>query len=198
MLRAAWQGERRASGKLAWIVLLVILGPGVGTAWAGTNVWTGLGPEGGAIQALAIDPQNPKTIYAASSGVFKSKDGGASWKPANSGLPTNGIAALAINPQNPSTVYAVANGGIFKSTDGAASWNAVSSGLPVVTGPVSGVPPALAIDPQNPSTLALRFWSWRIRLADVLASNNWYRRVSSPTTQSNFVIDAARVIGGMG
>ena len=48
---------------------------------AGTNVWTSIGPEGGIIHALAIDPVTPATLYAGTSsgGVFKSKNGGGSW-----------------------------------------------------------------------------------------------------------------------
>ena len=31
---------------------------------AGNNVWTNIGPEGGNINALTIDPQHPSTVYA--------------------------------------------------------------------------------------------------------------------------------------
>jgi hypothetical protein len=31
-------------------------------ARAGVNGWTSIGPDGGYIQALAIDPQNPATV----------------------------------------------------------------------------------------------------------------------------------------
>ena len=46
-----------------------------------TNVWTSLGPEGGNIIALAIDPATPTTLYAGTGagGVFKSTTGGSSW-----------------------------------------------------------------------------------------------------------------------
>ena len=53
--------------------------------WAGSNGWTRLGPA--SLATVAIDPQNPSTLYAANSGyfspeptrVFKSIDGGANW-----------------------------------------------------------------------------------------------------------------------
>src|SRR5215471_13993807 len=40
---------------------------------AGDNVWTSLGPEGGPVLALALDPLTPTTLYAGTdgSGVFK-------------------------------------------------------------------------------------------------------------------------------
>ena len=50
---------------------------------AGVNVWTSIGPYGETISTLAIDPQNPATLYAAGrgdpgsvlTGVLKSTDG---------------------------------------------------------------------------------------------------------------------------
>jgi hypothetical protein len=112
---------------------------------------------------LAINPQDPKTVYAGTwgRGVFKSIDGGASWDVVNSGLPTDPrfIESLAIDPQNPSTVYAVigqlgtpaSNGraGVFKSMDAGASWGDVNSGMG------AGYPSIriLAISRQDPSTL---------------------------------------------
>jgi hypothetical protein len=81
---------------------------------ARNNVWTSIGPEGGCIFALAIDPQNPNTLYAGTSwrwgegtwgnGVFKTTEGGGNW--VNTGLTGTTILALAIDPQHPNTVYA--------------------------------------------------------------------------------------------
>ena len=51
------------------------------------------------VNALAIDPRNPTTLYAGtySRGIFRSTDGGASWREFNRGLTDFGIAALAID-----------------------------------------------------------------------------------------------------
>ncbi len=89
-----------------------------------TQQWVPLGPEGGNIGALAIDPQNPSTLYVAlSGGVFKSTNGGASWSVANSGLlRSGGVDVLVIDLQNPTTLYAGMSRGVFKSTNGGASW----------------------------------------------------------------------------
>lgn len=35
---------------------------------AGVNIWTGIGPEGGDIRCLAVDPQNSQTVYAGTEG----------------------------------------------------------------------------------------------------------------------------------
>jgi photosystem II stability/assembly factor-like uncharacterized protein len=87
-----------------------------GTVSAGTNVWTSNGPEGGCIQALAIDPATLSTLYAGTfgGGVFKSTDGGGAWSAANTGLTVNNVLALAIDPATPTTLYAgTRDGGVF-------------------------------------------------------------------------------------
>ena len=62
------------------VAVLVISWLLQGTARAGTNVWTSIGPDGGSIAAVSIDPWNPNTLYAGThAGSFKSADGGASW-----------------------------------------------------------------------------------------------------------------------
>src|SRR5215470_13194563 len=53
---------------------------------AATGEWRSLGPEGGPINRIEIDRHNPNTIYATNFGVFKTTDGGNSWKATNSGL----------------------------------------------------------------------------------------------------------------
>src|SRR6185369_8422050 len=99
--------------------------------------WAPVGPPGGVVQALVVDPSDPRILYAASAGggLFKSVDGGASWKPANHGLSDFRITALAIDPQRPRTLYVAAGqlptvSGVFKSTDGGASWVPANQGLP--------------------------------------------------------------------
>jgi photosystem II stability/assembly factor-like uncharacterized protein len=132
-----------------------------GTSWSPVN--SGLPADAGrgyGITSLAIDPQNPTTIYAGiyggnavrSGGVFKTTDGGDSWNAAKSGLPDGGVIALAINPQNPGTIYASSRG-VFKSTDGGASWSAMNSGLEGDIGYLGFPFSALAIDPENPDTI---------------------------------------------
>jgi hypothetical protein len=130
---------------------------------AGQNQWTSNGPaSSGPINSLAVDPSAPETVYAGSgvSGmlpgtVFKSTNGGASWAPANNGLPSVFVRALIIDPQTPSTIYAGTSGtfigqvfrGMFKSIDGGMNWT------PLATTPGPGSVTSVAIDPQNPATL---------------------------------------------
>ncbi len=117
-------------------------------------------PDGG-VMALAIDPQNPSTIYASvlAGGLFQSTDGAASWSAVNSGLEkgiTSGsdyMSVLMIDPQDSNTIYAASHGvvdgedadnGLFKTTDGGATWTALDF-FALVT--------ALAIDPQTQGTV---------------------------------------------
>ena len=60
------------------------------------------------INALAIDPTTPATLYAGTyyGGVFKSTNGGGNWGAINTGLTTTQVVALAIDPATPTTVYA--------------------------------------------------------------------------------------------
>jgi photosystem II stability/assembly factor-like uncharacterized protein len=133
---------------------LILLG-GLRGAQAGVDGWTTSGPEGGTVQALAIDPQNPATLYAAvrhnaspeSTDVYKSADAGSSWRVvANlSGSPQ----ALAIDPQTPTTLYLRAYRRVYKSTDGGDRWTLVNTSLPGSYLSVQN----LVIDPQTPTTL---------------------------------------------
>ena len=72
-----------------------------------------LGPGGG-VEALAVDPITPTTLYAGmASGVFKSINGGSSWRVLNPSL-TRAISALAIDPTPHITLYAgTAGSGVF-------------------------------------------------------------------------------------
>src|SRR5215470_5483588 len=126
---------------------------GTGALRAGTNVWTSLGPAGGPVTAIAIDPQNSGTVYAATgAGLFQSGDSGASWSALKPGPPCC-VSTLVIDPQTPSTIYAVTlDGKVLKSTDEGTNWTPVNSGLPADAGG-RYVITSLAIDPQNPTTI---------------------------------------------
>src|SRR5262245_52109652 len=128
----------RASGTTSFslfclIVAVTFVGSVSNTLGSEPNVWTSIGPDGGGINALAIDPQNPRTLYSATSGgIFKSTDGGESWKvlSAPDGLD---VSVVAISPLNPATVYAGTSTGVFKTTDGGSTWSSPQMSFPVFT-----------------------------------------------------------------
>ena len=91
-----------------------------GANWSAVN--TGLpvstGAPGPFVNALAIDPNTPATVYAGldSNGVFRSTDGGAHWSVFNNGMSSPiSIEVLAVAPTHPTNaVYAGSNGeGVF-------------------------------------------------------------------------------------
>lgn len=114
------------------------------------NIWTSVGPEGGEITVLVIDPATPTTLYAGInvSGVFKSTNSGGNWTAINTGLTDSTVGALAIDPTSPATLYAgTYRSGIFRSTNGGENWSAINTEL--INHPVQ----TLMIDPVTPTTL---------------------------------------------
>ena len=105
---------------LIGLLLLVSAGrPGIVSAAPDSWIWTSIGPEGGIIDALAIDPATPTTLYAGTwGGVFKSTNGGTNWSAVNTGLTNTYVRALAIDPATPATLYAgTEGGGVFKTKE---------------------------------------------------------------------------------
>src|SRR5215472_11546642 len=75
-------------GAAACLAAAIGLAGTAAPAGAGLGVWTAAGPNGGQVVAMAPDFADPRTIYAATAdgGIFKSGDGGASWRAASRGL----------------------------------------------------------------------------------------------------------------
>lgn len=105
----------------------------------------------GAVQ-VTLDPKNSNTIYAdmwaarqgpwengylfgSESGLYKSTDGGTTWKKLTKGLPTTkeGLSRIGfgIAPSDPQRLYATVDcqdhGGIYRSNDGGESWTLMST-----------------------------------------------------------------------
>ena len=96
-----------------------------------------VGPtSAGRIAAAAAVAGKPGVYYAgaASGGVWKSIDGGATWKPTFDSQTSQAIGALAVAPSNPNVVWAgtgeawavrdmdMMGDGIYKSTDAGETW----------------------------------------------------------------------------
>ena len=76
--------------------------------------------------ALASDPKHPGTLYAsASTGIYKTTDGGRTWQTYSRGLlPAGGEGwgRLAVDPNNSNIIYAGLGGGVHKSVDAGHNW----------------------------------------------------------------------------
>ncbi len=122
---------------------------------AAVGRWSSHGPFGGAVYAIAIDPTDPQVAYASLGsiytvddhrigGVFKTFDGGSSWK--EIGPPDTSFFSVAVAPSDPRVVFASSDEGLWKSVNRGVDWSLV---LPGVSGPA---PPA--IEPAD----ALHVW----------------------------------------
>tara|TARA_R110002050_G_scaffold100580_1_gene208171 strand:- start:120388 stop:123651 length:3264 start_codon:yes stop_codon:yes gene_type:complete len=124
------------------------------------------------VGAVAIQQSNPSVLWVGTGegnprnslnggyGVFKSLDGGKSWKAM--GLEnTRHIHRIVIDPTNPNIVYVGAIGspwgehperGVFKTTDGGETWSKI-----LFTNNKSGIAD-LVMDPTNPNKLIAAMW----------------------------------------
>jgi photosystem II stability/assembly factor-like uncharacterized protein len=97
--------------------------------------------------ALAVDPKFPAAIYAGTrAGLWKTIDGGATWRRSGAGLPETGISALAVDPVDTQKVYAGAvDGNLYRTMDGGTNW---SLSRPDAR---RAAIEAIAIDPNHPN-----------------------------------------------
>lgn len=131
-------------------------GNGVYKSTDGGETWTHVGlADTQSIGRIVIHPMNPDVVYVAAlghlwgpnkeRGLYKTIDGGRSWKQVLFIDEDTGAADVALDPKSPDTLYAAAykrrrtafgfNGGgpesgPYKSTDGGASWHKLTKGLP--------------------------------------------------------------------
>ena len=133
------------------------------------------------VASVAVDPADPRIIYIGLQEgrrvLLKSRDGGATWRASQSGLPAAGetlptISEIAVDRTNPSTVYAVAGGELFRSLDGGRGWSRPprppggfvraleTTGYGVLAGTVEGV--LLSVD---------RGLTWQARNAGLAATS---------------------------
>jgi photosystem II stability/assembly factor-like uncharacterized protein len=156
---------------------IIYAGTASGGLWKSVNGGTTWDPVfekevTASVGAVAIQQSNPSVIWVGTGegnprnslnggyGIFKSLDGGVSWK--SMGLEkTRNIHRVVIDPTNPDVVYAAAIGspwgehperGIFKTIDGGKTWNKI-----LYTNDKSGAAD-LVMDPSNPNKLIATMW----------------------------------------
>ena len=157
-------------------------GRGVWKSTDGGDTWSFIGlPEAGQIGSIEVDPRDADTVYAAAlghpfgpneeRGLYRSRDGGASWERVLFVSERTGAMDIQINQRNPRELWVSMwtaerkpwtmisgseESGIWRSTDGGDSWNELTAedqdnGLP--DGVVGKI--GLAISPVDPK----RVWA---------------------------------------
>ncbi|MGH9414231.1 MAG: WD40/YVTN/BNR-like repeat-containing protein [Terriglobales bacterium] len=155
----------------------VLTGEGMYKSTDGGKTWSFIGlPQTHIIGWIVISPTNPNLVYVAAlghlfgpnpdRGVFKTTDGGKTWKKVLFVNDHTGAITLAMDPANPQIVYAgmwqmtrrhwtFSSGGpgsgLYKTTNGGASWTNISHRPGLPTGIFGKV--GVAVAPSNPSVV---------------------------------------------
>jgi len=153
----------------------VAYGDGIYRSKDGGKNWENLGLKGTEhISKIIIHPDNSDVVWVAAQGplwnkggergVYKTTDGGKSWKQVLGDSAWTGATDLIIDPRNTQVLYAATwdrhrtvaalmsggpGSGIHKSTDGGETWEELTQGLPSSNMGKIG----LAISPQQPDVL---------------------------------------------
>ena len=153
----------------------VSYGNGVYRSDDGGKTWKNVGLKTSEhVGRIAIDPKDSNIVYVAAQGplwgpggergLYKTTDGGKTWKQILKISENTGVTDVVIDPQNPETLYAAAyqrrrhmwtliDGGpesaLYKSTDAGATWNKLRAGLPTTEMGRIG----LAISPVDPNVI---------------------------------------------
>ena len=133
--------------------------PTIDTSALQNLTWRHVGPEGNRVTSIAGVPGDRTTYYAgaASGGLWKTADGGVTWKPVFDDQPVSSVGSLAVSSSDPNVVWAgtgepflrsnISVGwGVFRSSDAGKSWTKM--GLEN-TGRISRI----VVHPTNPDVV---------------------------------------------
>ncbi|MFL6199314.1 MAG: VPS10 domain-containing protein [Thermoanaerobaculia bacterium] len=153
----------------------VAYGDGVYKSLDGGKTWTNMGLKSSEhIGKIVVDPRDSDTVYVAAQGplwnaggdrgLYKTTDGGKTWKAVLTISENTGVTDVAMDPRDSDVLYAASyqrrrhvwtliNGGpeaaVYKSMDGGANWKKIEAGLPKEEKGRIG----LAIAPSAPDTV---------------------------------------------
>jgi len=107
-----------------------------GRSWTSSNPDLPFTPH---VESIAVDASDPGVVYIgllrqSPKGLFKSTDGGITWRLSQRGLQVNGqvppVLDLAVDRTDPSIVYANVEGELFRSVNGGRDWSRPGPRLP--------------------------------------------------------------------
>ena len=192
----------------------VAYGDGLYKSEDGGKSWKNMGLKNSEhIGMIVIDSKNSDIVYVAAygplwsaggdRGIYKTMDGGKTWKPVLSISENTGFNEIHMDPRNSDVLYATAHqrrrqvytyisGGpesnIYKSVDGGVTWDTLKKGLPEVDKGRIG----LAISPANPDYIYAiieasdkkggvfrstnRGASWE-KMSDNVTAGNYYQEI---------------------
>ena len=153
----------------------VSYGDGVYKSTDGGKSWENVGlKKSEHIGKILVDPRDSNTVWVAAQGplwapggdrgLYKTTDGGKTWKQVLAISENTGVSDIAFDPRNPDVVYASAyqrrrhvwtlinggpEGGLHKTLDGGATWKKLTNGLP--KGDIGRI--GLAVAPSKPDTV---------------------------------------------
>jgi photosystem II stability/assembly factor-like uncharacterized protein len=127
---------RSTDGGKSWHELAGLRGHGTGPQWAP-------GAGGMGLHTIIIDKHNEKRMFVAISaaGVFRTDDGGATWKAINRGLKSEYIPnpdaevghcvhRIAMHPARPNVLFMQKHWDVMRSDDAGENWREISGNLP--------------------------------------------------------------------
>ena len=97
-----------------------------GEKWYQTSKIASLSPV---LYDLLPHPNNADILYAAGEGgIYRTVNGGKSWRTLNNGLHKLTVNTIAIDPKEPTILFAGTDRGLFKSVDGGEDWEKIIKG----------------------------------------------------------------------
>jgi photosystem II stability/assembly factor-like uncharacterized protein len=142
--------------------LYAATGDGIARLDEAGEEWTvELSLEGEGAQCLAVDPDDPDTVYAGlrEGGVRRTRDAGRSW--VDCSLPDPGVFSLAVSRADGAVYAGTEPSRLFRSVDGGESWQALDTLLELPSRPRWSFPPRpwtshvrwIAPNPHDPELL---------------------------------------------
>jgi photosystem II stability/assembly factor-like uncharacterized protein len=151
--------------------------------------WVAIGPDGGNIMALALDPQQPATLYALpyeypnGPRVFKTTTAGGTWSAVGL-LPDYSVSMLLVDPHQSDYLYGMTSNALWRTTDAGATWDSCA---------FASYPTSMATDPLVAGRILVSGYSYSTYSVPVIIvstdyGRSWSERVLGPETTYTYCV----------